>query len=615
MKKTLLFFVCALGVLACKKEAFTAEESSGTGREVTISAQLPEDGKLNVTTDGKVTWTANDAIAVYNAAGAKFKFTVSDGAGTNYASFTCADFTGELGSVAVYPYDLAGTTVGTITIPAYLPLGTEPQPVMASKITPKDGNLDAGSVCFRHIMGMVEFSLQDIPAYACALKVWCNGAQLKGDFTFDTETIAPIIAPAEANNNDTYSIIFPYKTGYGAEVVTKFYAPLPVKNYGTDLKIRVLDGDGDVIENTGIAVPTDFSNISAGKYLAMPVINVRTTVGHARDKFTKVQKVKWAKSNLRAMSVDAGAPDKEGWQASWGLYDNPWETQIGIVYPATTCSGAQKDNISLNQAERFKKGGYYSHFDYFSWGTIGRAARVHNAKVTSSVAEFDITGKVFRGTATNGGDISKFTELTGDDRFADESKLNGDNSTMYGDLAFWASKGQYRMPTKSEITTLYTNSSQIVKGRANLQAGKYNYRLKGDTQDRVMNGILYTTVPFYVSGGLPTNNATAVELTAADIESGVFFPKNGERAKNEAGSYDATNIFAWNGWGVYWSGTYGGHNGSGYDDCARAIGWTNGNVTNYGYTLKPNGIVIWGNTAIGNCIRPVLYEEPTKTTE
>lgn len=613
MKKTLLFFVCALGVLACKKEAFTAEETSGTGREVTISAQLPEDGKLNVDAKGKVTWTANDAIAVYNDAGTKFKFTVSAGAGTNYASFTCADFTGELGSVAVYPYDLAGTAAGKITIPAYLPLGAEPQPVMASKITPKDGNLDAGSVTFKHIMGMVEFSLQDIPAYACALKVWCNGAQLKGDFAFDTETIAPIIAPAEADNNDTYSIIFPYKTGYGAEVVTKFYAPLPVKNYGTDLKIRVLDGDGDVIENTGKTVPTTYSNISAGKYLAMPVINVRTTVGTARDKFTKVQKVKWAKSNLRAMSADAGAPDKEGWQASWGLYDNPWETQIGIVYPATTCSGEQKNNITLNQ-DWFKKGGYYSHFDYFSWGTIGRAARVHNAKVTSSTAEFDITGKVFRGTGTTGGDITTFTELTGDARFADESKLNGDNSTMYGDLAFWASKGQYRMPNKDEIGTLYVKSDRKVKGCANLQAGYYKYRLEEDTQDRVMNGILYTTAPFYVAGGLPTCNTTAVELTPADIESGVFFPKNGERTTNKAGTYDATNIFAWNAWGVYWSGTYGGRNGKGYDDCARAIGWTASSATNYGYTLKLSNS-IWGNTAIGNCIRPVLYEETTKTAE
>lgn len=604
----MLFFVCALGVLACKKENLNSNLDAVTGRTVTISAQLPEDAtKIAVAGDGKVTWTANDEIAVYNTAGAKFKFTVTGGAGTNYASFTCTSFEGEIGNVAAYPYDLAGDEPGKITIPAYMPLSAEPRPVMASKVTPVEGNLEAGSVSFKHIMGMVEFSLQDIPSYACALKIWCDGAKIQGDFEFDTDTIAPIVAPAEGNADDTYSIIFPYKTGYGAATVTKFYAPLPVKNYGGALKIRVLDGDNTVIENTGKTVPASYSNITAGKYLAMPAINVRAAVGTARDKFTKVQKVKWAKSNLRAMSVDAGAADKEGWQPSWGLYDNPWETQIGIVYPATTCSGDQKNNITLNQ-DWFKKGGYYSHFDYFSWGTIGRAARVHNAKVTSSVAEFDITGKVFRGTATTGGDISTFTELSGDDRFADESRLDGANSTLYGDLAFWASKGQYRMPKKEEITTLYTNASQLVKGRANLQAGYCKYRLEGDTQDRIMNGILYTTVPFYVSGGIPTNNTTAVEFTAADLESGVFFPKNGERTTNKTdGTYDATTTFAWNAWGVYWSGTYGGRNGSGYDDCARAIGWVASSATSYGYTLKLSNS-IWGNTAIGNCIRPVLCE-------
>ena len=80
MKKTAIIVLSALCIAACTKQELSQQQSSDQGRTVTLTAATPV-SKVNVGTDGKVTWSANDEIAVYNTEGAKFKFTVSAGAG------------------------------------------------------------------------------------------------------------------------------------------------------------------------------------------------------------------------------------------------------------------------------------------------------------------------------------------------------------------------------------------------------------------------------------------------------------------------------------------------------------------------------------------------------
>ncbi len=622
MKKNLIVIMAAAAVLAsaCQKEqnAENLPPSNGdVNTTVILLAAQPETAKTEVASDGKISWVDGDAIAVYNSEGAKFRFVYTGLDSEGRGKFECGSFSGELGSVAVYPYQFAGETAGTVTIPKFIALEDVSTAcmVMASKVEAAQvqGQTTVGDLHFKHLFGMVELTLQDIPAYATALKIRCDKTQIAGDFSFDPEAIAPISAQTGEGVSDIYFITFPYKTGYGAETKTVFHLPLPVKNYGSDLNIIVLgaqDG-GDKLGDAALVLPSGHSDISAGKYLICPTVNVRAKVGTARDKYTKVAGVKWAKSNLRAWA-NAGESNKTGWQENaitegfqddWGLYANPWDSQYALKEEEANVDGTSKA-FTLNKPlyrTTPNKLDYYAHFDYFSWATLGRAARVHNQQVTSTKEEFDICGKVFQKTDASGMDISKMTVLEGDARFVNNSPLSGSNSTMFGDLAFWASKGQYRMPNKSEIYKLFTNSDNIKEGNANLQAGYY---MDGK---RIINGILYTTVPFWKEDRLPTANTTAIELTLADIESGLFLPKAGERTTNTAGTYDSTSIKNFNAWGIYWSGTYGGINGTGYDDCARTINWVGANTANYGYTIKFNNSII-GNTAIGNCIRPVLVE-------
>ena len=239
----------------------------------------------------------------------------------------------------------------------------------------------------------------------------------------------------------------------------------------------------------------------------------------------------------------------------------------------------------------------YGHWDYFSWGTLSRSSRVHNCAITSTVANFEISGKVFKfkEDAVKGDISANADEVFGDERWGDVGTFQGTNSNLVGDVAFWASKGQYRMPTKGEINNLYAKTA-VGNGstHAHLQAGYYM------VGNKKVNGILFTSCPSWET---TTYETTAIELTDADLESGLFLPKAGERTTNKADSYNSGSVKYFNTWGAYWSGTYGGMN-EGFEDCAVHIFFASNNAMSYGYTSSPSN-TISGKTIIGNCIRPV----------
>lgn len=593
MKRILIIIaIAAAAAVACNKEV--PELPSGDGiRTLSLTAELPET-KVNAD-KGKITWSAGDAVAVYNTTGTKFTLTLSDGAGTNYGKFS-GSFSGTLATdIAVYPASLASDTKGVVSIPKFMERSDSVQPVMASALEVNGSEVNA--LCFHHVMSMVEVTLKDLPAFACALKLFSKtGAQLNGDYTINSglNGVNCDTGNSEAGTNDRV-LYFPYKTAYGSDASVKFYFPVAPYEY-TDLKIRVLDGDESIIEGTDLAIKQASSNLKAGDYLTLPTVNVRAQLGSSRDQFIKVEGVKWAKGNLRAWR---SGTQGEGWQEGWNIYDNQWESQYMLT--ATEIDGNSK-GFSLN-TDQYKEtigdASVYTHWDYFSWGTLSRTSRVHNAPVTCTTAEFDITGKVFY-LEGGKGDISTAQELSGDSRWEDVGTFQTANSTLVGDLAFWASKGQYRMPDKSEIGSLYAKNN-VGKGsnHANMQAGYYI------VDGKVLRGILFTSCPSWSTTEYYTE---AVELSDADMESGLFLPKIGERTTNsDPVEYNATVVNFFNAWGVYWSGTYGGRN-SGFEDCARHINFTSGNAMTYGYTSKLSK-TITGQTVLGNAIRPVWIPE------
>ena len=96
MKRILFAIALILAAAACRKEAAEAQQPGAEGMyTLVLTAHTPEpDSKVAVATDGKVSWTSGDAIAVYNSSGQKFRATLSGGAGTSTGTFTCTGFSG-----------------------------------------------------------------------------------------------------------------------------------------------------------------------------------------------------------------------------------------------------------------------------------------------------------------------------------------------------------------------------------------------------------------------------------------------------------------------------------------------------------------------------------------
>ena len=586
MKKYFAIICLAMAAIACNKESVTETHPEAEGvRTVTLTATLPST-KVNVDLEnnGKVTWSSDDKIAVYNTYGDKFEFTVKEGAGTDNATFECSSFTGTIADIAVFPYDWAGDTKGEITIPEYRERTDDIPAVMASKIEGGDGS-EVSPLYFNSLMAIIEFTIKDVPAYACAFKLWSqSGAQLNGTYTINASRDALESVPVR---NSGQIIYFPYKTAYGSDATVKVYAAIPAYEY-KDLRIRVLDGDEDVIEGTSKLIPeSNFKGQSADAYITMPELNVRSMVGDNRKDFIKVEGVKWAKGNLRVKQEESY---EDGWQAGFNIFDNQYET----VY-------ASQDQSSVNYTHST------TYYDVFNWGGLGRTTRYGNSGFITQtdagnegIERLNISGKIF---SKREGTLAELQAsiVSGDDQFAYWDVFAGynggaGNPNIYGDVAYWASKGKYRMPTNNEIVTL---RAAVDKQHANAEACYY---MLGDVR---IDGILLTSTPSWVESTL---NTTSRELTEADLESGLFLPKTGRR---EQGVTNCKVVFA-NAQGYYWSSTFGnGRSNSSGVDCstsATIIGWRAGNTCDYGYTFatnnnKPNGAVSGGLP-----IRPVLIK-------
>ena len=136
------------------------------------------------------------------------------------------------------------------------------------------------------------------------------------------------------------------------------------------------------------------------------------------------------------------------------------------------------------------------------------------------------------------------------------------------------------MPTKDEISVLYS-SSKVYR-----QFGHYKV---GDVK---VWGVLFTS-----SLGEQGSNTNDVELTDADIESGLFLPKAGRRQVT-----DSKTVITMRTQGLYrsstarWTEEYTNHS---------TILQLKPTSLNYGYTVHKTEFT----NATGGLIRPVLVEE------
>lgn len=568
-----IFFALSIIAAGCDKAVEPVVVPFG-GHEITLVAHLPE-SRVAVAADGKVTWSSGDAIAVYNGSGTKYKATLSGGAGTSDGTFTCGGFSGEP-ALAVYPWSLAGETPGEVELPWMSERTDEVPAIMASAV----GSISAGvpsELYFRHIAPVVDITLHDVPAFARALVLYAGDKRICGDFSFDTSTLGPV----QTENVESSRIItFPCGEGYGTDL--HFRLALPAGDY-SELSIGLLDGDESLIEGLErIKFAAAARSLAAADYVVMTTLDIRSRC--TRDaSIRKVAGIRWAAGNLIA---EAAGSTSDGFQTGWRLAGNQYE-YLGYDTVGTSTSATFTQSPAA--------------FDRFNWGGLaGDAWLADSGYMLPTTAKYNISGRIFSASAGDA-DVLDAAEVSGDARFATPAGGSmATGSSLHGDVAFWASKGQYRMPTAAEIVTLRAeNSTYSATGRA-------GYVTVGNNK---IYGVLLTSTPSWEASSM---NTTAVALSAADLESGLFLPKTG-RGRYISGD-NVARINYVNGQGYYRSSVFSGLETEKYSDCESAttvLGFRTNNKIDYGYTVDLNSDAAKYVGHVQKClsIRPVLYSE------
>lgn len=561
MKKT-IFALAAFAALAmgCVKEQQPSDTPADQGKVTTIRVTVAQTKVAVDETTGACTWQEGDQLAVWyqnnedNTAGKKVIFTYKGLLVDGSAEFTTTeDVEGYTAVRAAHPVSSVTETGFSLTRDWTYDAERRPLYVRTESITTNpDGSLSAQ---LGHNASLFKFTLHDIPAYAAGFVLETKRYNEDGSF----------------KDKIDITTSFPYKTGYTADPADNsndidLYSIAPHSSYLS--RIYLIDGDGDEIEGSEKKFKQSGNDVSNDDFIALPRVDFQKA--NLRKDYVKVCGIKWAKGNLQCYKDNGDAGFQNGWRiapAQWHhlRYDLK-ENTIGdktYTYDDTKATEMQYEQSS-------------TQFEHFNFGALARNSRFYSSPGTNYMVpgrELDISGKIYTDSAGN-------TEATGDDRFVDCGTFTSYNSAIWGDLAFWASKGKFRMPTKDEISVLYS-SSKVYR-----QFGHYKV---GDVK---VWGVLFTS-----SLGEQGSNTNDVELTDADIESGLFLPKAGRRKVT-----DSKTVITMRTQGLYrsstarWTEEYTNHS---------TILQLKATGFGYGYTVHKTEFT----NATGGLIRPVLVNE------
>ena len=332
-------------------------------------------------------------------------------------------------------------------------------------------------------------------------------------------------------------------------------------------RVYLVDGDGSVIEGSEKKIKQSWNDVSTDDFIEFPRIDFKKA--DLRKDFVKVCGIKWAKGNLQCYQNNGD----DGFQTGWRIAPTQWH-HFNYDLASNTVGGNTYTYDDTKATEMSYQNGS-SQFEHYNFGGLARNARFYSSPGSNYMVtgrDLDISGKIFKDSEGN-------VEATGEERFVDCGTFTSNNSAIWGDLAFWASKGKYRTPTKDEISVLHNNS------KVSKQFGYY------DTGDYKVWGVLFTA-----SLGEQVVNTTDVELTDADLESGLFLPKAGRRKVQDSKTIITMRV----------QGLYRSSSARWAEDCTEhaTILQIKQTAIAYGYTVHKTEFT----NATGGLIRPVLAE-------
>lgn len=507
MKKS-IFAIAALAVLAVgcmKEEKQPAASSDSAGKPAIVVSVVQTKVSISPVEDtgqGQCFWQEGDQLAVYyqsadESAGEIVTFTYSEDYEDGTAKFLADAVPTEgyvpvrvahpVGSVTESGFSLVKEFTFDAENPDRLPVYLRSEEISLNE----EGLLSAQ---LHHNASVLKFVLHDVPAYAAGLAF--------ESVRYKDESGAYVEKGASVASTTTVKTVtrFPYKTGYTADPASSandvtLYVAAAHSSYPS--RVYLIDGDGDEVEGSA----KTFNVADGTKWIgADDYIEFNTAIdfkkSELRKDYVKVCGVKWAKGNLQSKSTFA----EDGFQPRWRIAPDQWHNFKYAEAATSTQTEAVRYDYSNNADE----------FEHFNFGGIARNSRFFSdGNFLKPSAAIDISGKIFS-------DINAATEVEGDGRF--KSIAAGDNAGIYGDVAFWATKGKYRMPSNAEMKKFHNVSDKLLG---------YYVTSEGI---RVWGVLLRTPNPKRAT------NKAYVEFNDADLESGVFLPNAGRRSNSSSNS-------------------------------------------------------------------------------
>ena len=232
--------------------------------------------------------------------------------------------------------------------------------------------------------------------------------------------------------------------------------------------------------------------------------------------YIEINGIKWGKSNLQYTP----GSNAEGWRGGFHLAENPWDYFYTQSNPMT-------------EQQKVKRVDSNSKFDHFRWGDISRA----NDYTYTYVDHYD-----------------KSTT----------SILKKNENNDLGDLPYYASNGNWRLPTQKDYEDLMSHTAQyigyysdgtndilgilFVPNPADRSEIGYTVTKNGKT-NRVSNSTV--TLDNLYSKGWSTDykaaNSKLIKFTKEDIGKGLFFPAAGKY------SPESTQLQNPGRMGLYWT--------------------------------------------------------------
>ncbi|GEM_PF-1128087 len=494
MKKILLIMASLLLVAACanKEDEFIVDETLYHTGRVSLLASIEDfSTKAEMPATGHGCWKKGDEIAVQVSDGSFVTFSLDGTGDTKRAKFVGDIPEGKtLGGYAVYPASAVKASSlekVTITVPEVQDYDENTfDGAMLAKIG------ETWEITFQQLLCYVNLSLSNYPAGGAKFVLKEPGYSLSGDFEIDLATAGESgISLREGDGARTYNLS---QSSSKASLVVL----LPVGEYSS-LNFAVKDKNGKTLTSKNLLA--EFS-LTAERACIKKVSQELDKVASKVEGAIVLRDVVWIAGCLQRNSSATNAGFQTGWEVApyqWYTYNYQLKENGKYTYDPTTATQMRFD-IDQN------------HCNHFNFGGIKEPYTKEPSSYANPSGALCISGKMYTDR--------ECTQETRDF-----------NAAVYGDLAYWASKGNYRMPTAEELQTLSECDAQ------------YGYYLTPDNFK--VWGVLFTEP---ATEGTPYFNSVESQITDDMLVDGLFLPLAGRRANS------SVTVINYRTQGCYWSG-------------------------------------------------------------